>query len=96
MNSEHFYFGLFSYEQSVATGYYIRVKGTAHYNFTDTVLAAPQAKRFGMLGPIDGTRMLQLTNQYVLAFFNKHLMDRNEPLLEGPSNRFPEVSFQAK
>jgi predicted dienelactone hydrolase len=95
MNSEHYYNGLIPYEQS-KTGYHVRVNGAAHENYSDTTLAMPQAKRIGMLGPIDGSRMLQLTNEYVLAFFNKHLLGKSEPLLDGPSTRYPEVTFQSK
>jgi hypothetical protein len=40
--------------------------------------------------------MLQLTNEYVLAFFNNRLLGRSEPLLNGPAEQYPEVSVSAK
>lgn len=96
MSNEHHFTSLIPYGQSHAASYDLRVSGANHVNYTDVSLAAPQLKHIGLLGPIDGTRMLQLTNDYVLAFFNKHLVGKSEPLLDSPSDRYPEVSFQSK
>jgi len=47
-------------------------------------------------GTIDGRRMLQVMNTYVLAFFDKHLKGEAQPLLDRSSERFPEVDFQVR
>src|SRR5688572_19396703 len=48
------------------------------------------------LGTIDGQRMLDLVNEYVLAFFDKHLLGQSETLLNGPIERYPEVTILSK
>ncbi|MEV8633051.1 alpha/beta hydrolase [Streptosporangium sp. NPDC051023] len=66
------------------------VAGAAHASFTDLPLLADQ------LGvphgaEISGARSLEITGQYVHAFFDLHLRGERQPLLDGPSARYPEV-----
>ncbi|MBB5957227.1 dienelactone hydrolase [Saccharothrix tamanrassetensis] len=44
-------------------------------------------------GPLPGARVVEITRTYVAAFADKHLRHRSQPLLDGPSPRFPEVHF---
>lgn len=36
---------------------------------------------------------MDITRRYVRAFFDLHLRHRQQPLLDGPSARYPEVGF---
>ena len=84
------------YEHSKSDAYYLTVKGSRHFDFTDSaVLFSPVMKMMGLLGPIDGRSALHATNAYLLAFFDHYLKDEKEPLLRGPSPRYPEVRFES-
>jgi dienelactone hydrolase len=48
----------------------------------------------GLPGPsLPGVRVIQILRTYVAAFTDEHLRQRPQPLLDGPSSRFPEVHF---
>ncbi|WP_433501104.1 alpha/beta hydrolase family protein [Sphaerimonospora sp. CA-214678] len=66
------------------------VTGAAHTSFTDLGMLGDQ---FGIdLGAdIPGLRSVEITRRYVAAFFDLHLRERRQPLLNGPSARYPEV-----
>jgi hypothetical protein len=66
------------------------VTGAEHTSFTDLGVLVDQ------LGiedgaDISGARALQITRTYVAAFFDLHLRKKPQPLLDGPSTRYPEV-----
>jgi predicted dienelactone hydrolase len=89
-----------AHEWSEATSYLVRVRGSRHASFTDGVLTVHRLRDVGLgdqvLGSIDGQRMVNLVNEYVLAFFNENLLGRSEPLLDGPDARYPEVTILAR
>ncbi|GAA1030257.1 MULTISPECIES: hypothetical protein [Amycolatopsis] len=61
--------------------------------FTDELLLFQQA---GMPLPgveIDPSRGLRVGEAYLTAFLDQHLRGVHQPLLDGPSPRFPEVRF---
>jgi len=70
---------------------WMTVAGTQHSSFTDL---HPLADRLGVDfgADISGARATQITRAYVGAFFDRHLRHRSEPLLDGPSPRYPEVT----
>jgi predicted dienelactone hydrolase len=77
------------------SGYQITLHDARHFNFTDyAVEFSPVLRLVDMLGSIDGTRGLQTTRSYVLAFFDTYLRNQESPLLQAPSDDFPEVKFQ--
>jgi len=84
------------YNRAEGTCYGLFVNGTRHYNFADVNIWSPVLKSFGLLGSIDGYRMLGILNDYVLAFFNEHLKGVTSTLLDGPSLDYPEVMFYSK
>ncbi|MEO6078865.1 MAG: hypothetical protein ABIQ86_03695 [Steroidobacteraceae bacterium] len=99
-NASHFNHAI-SYEQATAASYLVRIAGTAHGSFMDLPLTHPMIRQLNKLGldvigTIDGERMVRLVNEYVLAFFDKHLLGRDEPLMSRPSDRYPEVTFLSK
>lgn len=79
--------------RSEGTCYGLYINGTRHYNFGDISIWSPVLRSFGLLGSIDGYRMLDILNSYVLAFFNEHLNGITSQLLDGPSLDYPEVLF---
>ncbi len=81
------------YLRSQSTCYGIFVNGTRHYNFADVQIWSSLLKLFGWLGPIDGYRMLEIQNRYVLAFFDEALKGTDSSFLDGPPTEYPEVQF---
>ncbi len=77
--------------------YSIFVSGARHLNFTDISIFSPVLKYTSeKIGNIDGDKMLNIMNCYIVAFFDKHLKGIDSPLLNGPSADFPEVIFKAR
>jgi len=88
----------FSHERAEAKSYLVSVRGATHISFTDYVLSLHRLRYLGdVLGTIDGERMLDLVNDYVLAFFDETLLGRNEVILDGVTpDRYPEVVMLSK
>jgi len=74
-------------------GYWLGITGTQHTNFTDPPIAPTVGYYLLDAGTIDPVRALRIINAYTVAFFEKHLNHRREPLLDGPSPAYPEVDF---
>ncbi|MGC0313783.1 alpha/beta hydrolase family protein [Kitasatospora acidiphila] len=68
--------------------------GAEHGSFTDVPLLASQAGLPEPPEPLAPTRGLQLTRDYLGAFFDLQLKGTPQPLLDGPSPANPEVTFQ--
>jgi predicted dienelactone hydrolase len=73
--------------------YAIVVRGSDHYNYADICLLDPPHV---MVGDIKPARMLAIVNAYVLAFLDQHLKGEKDPLLDGPSSEYAEVSITTK
>ena len=78
------------------SGYFVRIPGMFHPNFSDAPLLSPISHWLGITGPIDGKMALNTVNAYTLAFFDQHLKSHSEALLDGPSAQYPEVSFEKR
>ncbi|WP_169980478.1 alpha/beta hydrolase [Microbispora sp. H10836] len=70
------------------------VTGSVHASFTDYDLLARQIG-VDLGGGLPGPRTVEVTRTYVRAFLDLHLRGRPRALLDGPSERFPEVRFCA-
>lgn len=70
---------------------WLLVTGAVHLSFTDLGLLTDQ---LGIDDGADiaGARAMEITRRYVAAFLDLHLRDRRQPLLDGPSARYPEVT----
>ncbi|GIE99272.1 alpha/beta hydrolase family protein [Paractinoplanes rishiriensis] len=86
------------------TGWKLNVQadGAAHSSYCDHQWLLPQlAQAIGMsdeelagwVGTLDPGRGVRIQQAYPLAFFDLHLRNRRQRLLEGPSAAFPEVQF---
>ncbi|MFD7663022.1 alpha/beta hydrolase family protein [Streptomyces sp. NPDC059788] len=80
----------------------LTLTGAAHASFTDAQSLVPQVAREAGLprktvGKLVGTvapgRSVAAQRAYVTAFFDRWLRGRDSGLLDGPSDRFPEVRF---
>ncbi len=83
------------YEGLSGDGCFMRVPGMFHSNFTDLALWTPLSRVLGIAGPIDNRRAHGIVNAYSLAFFDRHLLGRPAPLLDGPAKQYPEVLFES-
>lgn len=73
-------------------GYLMKIKGTEHVTFSDMYLLI----RMPFSKNTEIHRAHQIINDYTLAFFNKHLLGEETPLLKGLT-KYPEVfGFRAK
>lgn len=81
------------YLRAEDTCYGLYVAGTRHYNFADVCIWSPVLQYFGMIGSIDGYRMIELHKDYVRAFFDEQFKSINSPLLTESSTKYPEVTF---
>jgi predicted dienelactone hydrolase len=84
----------FFYYEARDEAYMMKIDSTRHSNFGDLSLFGGVLKWEGILGPIDGERCVHIQNEYVRAFFDKCLKGKEAPLLDGPSDNFPEVDFR--
>lgn len=84
------------YEGLPGAGYFVRVPGMFHANFTDIASWTPLAAQLGLSGPIDAQRAHDIVNAYSLAFFDRHLLGRPARILDGPASQYPEVLFEAR
>ncbi|PWH13497.1 MAG: hypothetical protein DDG60_10195 [Anaerolineae bacterium] len=72
----------------------ITILGADHYDFTDIPALSPLAPQLGLKGPIPATRVQSLLMDYTLAFFDYALKGQPAPLLDGPSQVYPEARFE--
>ncbi|HEY5095975.1 MAG TPA: hypothetical protein VII69_12745 [Candidatus Eremiobacteraceae bacterium] len=77
-------------------GYFVRVPGMFHEDFSDAPLLSPLTRWLGISGPMDAQRGHAIVCAYELAFFDRHLKGMTAPLLDGPSAEFPEVLFETR
>jgi predicted dienelactone hydrolase len=82
------------YDRLPGAGYIVLVPGMYHTDFSDLPLFSPLVKPLGLSGSLDPHRAREIPDAYALAFFDKHLKGQRAPLLDGPSEQFPEVLFE--
>ena len=85
-----------AYQGLSGAGYFVRVPGMFHSNFTDAAIWTPLAPWLGLAGPIGARRAHDIVNAYSLAFFDRHLLGRPATLLDGAANNDPEVLFESR
>ncbi|WP_302893345.1 alpha/beta hydrolase family protein [Actinomadura luzonensis] len=72
---------------------WLTVADAGHFTFIDLPVLGAQAGITDPSAPLPGKRSGEITTAYVGAFFDQHLRDRPQPLLDGPSTANPEVTF---
>jgi len=83
----------FVYDRMKNDTYSVTIASSSHMDFTDMFFTTPIVKRLSRKAIAD-KRMHRVANTYLLAFFDKYLKGLESPLLTGPSNEFPEVTFK--
>lgn len=69
----------------------IKIQGTRHYDFSDLPLLSPIAPQLGLKGPLNGERVTEIVNAYLLDFFEMTLHGKDSTLFHGSFNDFAEV-----
>ena len=54
----------------------IRIDGTKHYDFSDLPLFSPIAPQLGLKGPLNGKRVTEIVNTYLVDFFELTLREK--------------------
>lgn len=86
--------------QAENDAYSLITEDSKHMNYADSNIVLSYFEEIGHnvgpLGSIDGYRMLEIMNVYVVSFFNKYLYNIESPLLNGNSPDFPEVDLEIR
>ncbi|MCB8960877.1 MAG: hypothetical protein H6651_11225 [Ardenticatenales bacterium] len=82
------------YAASAADRYLLTVAGSDHFDFTDFPDFSPLTPYLGVAVTDQGAITQAAVQAYTLAFFNHYLRGTDEPLLTGPSPRFPTLTFR--
>jgi hypothetical protein len=88
-----------AYSTSDSSAYYLSIEGTKHYNYSDFPLrlllpANIKFTKAGFIGSISPERGLEITNAYLVAFFDQYLKNIGSDLMQNPSSTYPEVQFE--
>lgn len=73
---------------------WLTVAGAEHFSFTDLPFLAGQLGLSDPAPALSGEHGWRITRDYVSAFFDLHLRDMSQPLLDGPTVTHPEIAFQ--
>src|SRR5215216_2997947 len=84
------------FESLPGDGYFVQVPGMFHLNLTDIPLLTPLAPRLGLSGPIGVQRAHSIINAYSLVFFDRHLKSQPATRFDGPTKKYPEVTFETR
>jgi dienelactone hydrolase len=84
--------------KAVAAATCLSVRGAKHFNFSDLPLrllppARLMLRAMGAIGSIRPQRGLEITDAYLVAFFDETLKGVDSGLLQGPSAAYPGVQF---
>jgi predicted dienelactone hydrolase len=82
------------YAASDSDRYLLTVAGSDHFDFTDFPGFSPLTPYLGVAVTNQGATTQAAVQAYTLAFFNHYLRGTPEPLLTGPSPKFPTIDFQ--
>ncbi len=86
-------YGPYFLQHVTDTGFAVVVANSDHLNFSDYSILFPSSD---LVGGIDGGRMVDISREYVRAFFDRYLNDGYGSLLDGPDPQYPEVLIKTK
>lgn len=72
----------------------ISIDGTKHYDFSDLPLLSPIAAQLGLKGPLNGRRVTEIVNSYLLDFFEMTLSNKPSELFDGNFSTYQEVKIR--
>lgn len=85
-------FGPF-YEKSKQALGAVSIIGTAHYDFSDLPRLSPLTPQLGLKGPIKGSRVTAILDDYLISFFEFTLRGVPSDLFDPPNGKYDEVQF---
>lgn len=68
----------------------IGIRDTSHYDFSDLPMLSPIASQLGLKGPLNGKRVTEIVDEYLISFFEATLLEKPTGVFELPS-KYPEV-----
>ncbi|MBI5353396.1 MAG: hypothetical protein HZB50_12215 [Chloroflexi bacterium] len=72
----------------------ITIQGTKHYDFSDLPLLSPIAPQLGLKGPLNGKRVTEIVNAYLVDFFEMTLNGKPSTLFNDGFQDYPEVKLK--
>ncbi|MBW6473134.1 MAG: acetylxylan esterase [Anaerolineaceae bacterium] len=72
------------------------ILGTQHYDFSDISLYSPLGATLGLKGPISAEREISLFNDFLVGFFDQHLVNPDSTRLDVAIQEYHEVNFEQK
>ncbi len=72
----------------------ITIQGTKHYDFSDLPLLSPIAPQLGLKGPLNGKRVTEIVDTYLIEFFEMTLNNKPSNFFNGNFTDFPEVKLK--
>ncbi len=72
------------------------ILGTQHYDFSDISLYSPLGALLRLKGPIHADREINLLNDFLIGFFEKHLVNDESTQLNQAIQEYHEVEFEQK
>jgi dienelactone hydrolase len=82
------------YNNLNGAAYHLEFRGFHHMSFSDMPFWVGATDVFDRR--VSAIRAAQLTNAYVLAFFDQYLKGIDQPILRGSSSGYPEVHFESR
>ncbi|MDH3250024.1 MAG: dienelactone hydrolase family protein [Acidimicrobiia bacterium] len=79
-------------ERSPAVSYWIGLEGAGHFDFALPPSFSPFADTLGLKGPIPSDRVITILDDYLNAFFDRHLLGVGGALLDEPPP--PELAIE--
>jgi len=71
----------------------IGIQGTRHYDFSDLPMLSPIAPQLGLKGPLNGERVVEIVNNYLIDFFSLTLKGQPTNIFSVDNVEFDEVQF---
>jgi hypothetical protein len=81
------------YDHVDRSNHMVTLLGADHYDFSDLPAISPLAPQLGLKGPINGMRVQQIIDAYVLAFFDQQFKGIPSTLFDGPQAAYPEIRY---
>lgn len=72
----------------------VSIDGTRHHDFSDLPLLSPIAPQLGLKGPLNGQRVTEIVNAYLIDFFNSTLLGKSSTLFNSSFSDFGEVRMR--
>jgi predicted dienelactone hydrolase len=69
----------------------VSINGTKHYDFSDLPLLSPIAPQLGLKGPLNGKRVTQIVDSYLIDFFEMTLNNTPSSLFDGNFGDYSEI-----